>query len=95
MIKIIHISDLHLESSNPSFQKKQIIKALAADIKKYVDESTLLFFTGDLIDKGGYDFKLDKPKAFEFFEEIFLMPILLSNPVLKNKIFIVEVEYSH
>lgn len=89
MIKIIHISDLHLESSNPSFEKKEIIAALAEDLKKYVDDSTLLFFTGDLIDKGGIQFREDKPDAFKIFEELFIAPILLCNPTLKNKIFIV------
>jgi predicted phosphodiesterase/DNA replication protein DnaC len=89
MIKIIHISDLHLESSNPSFEKKDIIAALAEDIKKYVDDSTLLFYTGDLIHRGGVEFKEDKPNAFKRFEELFITPILTSNPTLKNKIFIV------
>lgn len=89
MIKIIHLSDLHLESNNPSFEKKDIIGALAEDIKKYVDDSTLLFFTGDLIHKGGVGFKENKPTAFQCFEEIFINPIISKNPILKNKIFIV------
>jgi predicted MPP superfamily phosphohydrolase len=89
MIKIIHVSDLHLESNNLSFEKKDIIDALAEDIKKFVDDSTLFFFTGDLIDKGGIDFKEDKPTAFQSFEQFFINPILSSNPTLKNRIFIV------
>lgn len=89
MIKIIHISDLHLESSNPSFEKREIIAALAKDIKNYIEDSTLLFFTGDLLDKGGIQFKEDKPNAFKRFEELFVEPILSINPTLKNKIFIV------
>jgi predicted phosphodiesterase len=89
MIKIIHVSDLHLESDNPSFEKKNIIAALAEDIKKYVDDSTLLFFTGDLIEKGGIEFGENKPMAFQSFEELFIKPILSCNPWLKNKIFLV------
>lgn len=89
MIKIIHISDLHLEKINPSFEKKDIIAALAEDIKKHVDDSTLLFFTGDAIDKGGVDFRENKKDAFIHFEELFIKPILDKNPGLKNRIFIV------
>ena len=89
MIRIIHVSDLHLESNNPSFEKKDLIEAFAKDIKKYVDDSTLLFFTGDLIDRGGIAFKEEKEHAFQFFEKIFIDPILCHNPGLKNKIFIV------
>ena len=53
MIKIIHVSDLHLESADPSTEKQAIISAFCDDIKQFVDSSTVLFFTGDLIDKGG------------------------------------------
>jgi len=89
MIKIIHVSDLHLESGNPSFEKIDIITAFAEDIKKYVDDTTLLFFSGDAIDKGGKGFKEERMKCFEDFEEIFVNKILQENPKLKNKIFIV------
>lgn len=89
MLKIIHISDFHLESVKPSYDKEQIVKALCFDIKKYVDENTLLFFTGDLIDKGGKDFKDQKDIAFLAFEEIFIDEILKVCPSLKNHIFIV------
>lgn len=89
MIKIIHVSDFHLENSNPSFEKKDIILALAEDVKKYVDDSTVLFITGDLIDKGGVEFKENKASAFQSFEDLFIKPILTHNPILRNKIFVV------
>ena len=88
MIRIIHISDLHLESEKPSNQKENLILALARDLKTFVNDETLLFFTGDLIDKGAFNFE-DKKNAFNFFEEIFIDIILLENPILKGKIFIV------
>lgn len=88
MIRIIHISDLHLENERPSFEKEAIINALALDLKKQVDENTLLFFTGDLIDKGAINFT-DKENAFYTFEKVFIDPILNYNPSLKGKIFIV------
>lgn len=88
MIRILHIADLHLESEIPSFEKTAIIKALAEDLKKQVNENTLLFFTGDLIDKGALGFS-DKENAFYIFEKVFIEPIISQNPSLKGKIFIV------
>lgn len=88
MIRIIHISDLHLESDSPSHGKLGIIKALAEDLKKQTNDETLLFFTGDLIDKGAMNF-LDKGSAFQVFEKTFIESILIQNPNLKGRIFIV------
>jgi len=47
MFKIIHISDFHLENEKPSSDKIKLVTALAKDIKKYVDENTIVAFTGD------------------------------------------------
>jgi predicted MPP superfamily phosphohydrolase len=88
MIRIIHISDLHLEKEAPSFEKSAIIKALALDLKKHVNENSLLFFTGDLIDKGAFNFS-DKANAFYTFEKVFIEPIIDENPTLKGRIFVV------
>lgn len=89
MIKIIHISDFHLESENPPNEKIKLVSALAKDIKKYVDKNTILAFTGDMINKGGIDFKTDKSQIFAEFEKILLTPILSENPILTNRIFVV------
>lgn len=88
MIKIIHISDFHLENETPSHEKKTIINALVEDLKKNVDENSILFFTGDLIDKGGVFFA-NKEEAFQAFETLFIEPILDANPVLKGRFFVV------
>lgn len=88
MIRIIHVSDLHLESETPAFTKKSIIKALSEDIKSFCNEETILIVTGDLINKGAKNFK-NKENAFMSFETIFIDPILSHNPQLKGKIFIV------
>ena len=88
MIRIIHISDLHLEKETPSFEKAAIINALSLDLKKQVNDNTLLFFTGDLIDKGALNFS-DKENAFYTFEKVFIDRILSQNPSLKGRIFIV------
>lgn len=88
MIRILHISDFHLESENPSNEKLNIITALSNDLVKYCNEETILLFTGDLIDKGAVNFN-DKDSAFIIFENIFINTILNENPSLKGKIFIV------
>lgn len=88
MIKIFHISDLHLESGNPSFEKLNIIKALTEDIKKKCTEESILIFSGDLIDKGGSQFASEE-KPFVSFESKFIDPILEKVPILKGRIFIV------
>ena len=88
MIKIIHISDFHLESESLSVEKENIINALAADLKGYVDKNTILCITGDLIDKGASGFQ-DKDDAYIIFETVFLDRIISENPDLKGKIFIV------
>nr|WP_315198218.1 metallophosphoesterase [uncultured Flavobacterium sp.] len=89
MIRLIHISDFHLESETPSPKKIKIIESLADDLKKHINSNTILLFTGDLIDKGGSDFK-DPELCFLSFEDIFINTILKSNPSLKNKIFIIS-----
>jgi len=88
MIRIIHVSDLHLESENPSLDKKTIIASLANDLKININDNTLFFFTGDLIDQGGIHFN-ERENAFQTFEALFIEPILKENPTLKGKIFIV------
>ncbi len=89
MIRIIHISDFHLESETPTPKKVKIIESLAEDLKKHVNDDTILVFTGDLIDKGGLNFK-DPELCFLSFEDIFVNTILKNNPTLKNKIFIIS-----
>lgn len=88
MIKIIHISDFHLESENISARKKNIIKALKKDLVGRVDDNSFIFFTGDLIDKGGKNFK-DSELSFLSFEDFFIGELLNEFPQLKNKIFVI------
>ncbi|MBP2284812.1 putative MPP superfamily phosphohydrolase [Flavobacterium sp. CG_23.5] len=89
MVRLIHISDFHLESEISTPKKNKIIESLAEDLKKHVNNDTILLFTGDLIDKGGIGFK-DSELCFLSFEDIFINTILKSNPSLKNKIFIIS-----
>lgn len=88
MLRIIHISDFHLENENPNLRKQNIIKALSKDLENYVANDTILFFTGDLLNQGAAGFK-NKDNAFKTFEEIFINPILEENPKLKGSFFII------
>lgn len=88
MIKIIHISDFHLESENLTVEKINIINALTSDLKSHVDKNTILCITGDIIDKGALCFK-EKEDAYIVFETVFIDKIIEENPDLKGKIFIV------
>ena len=88
MIKVIHISDFHLESENLSFDKNKIINALINDLKSVICDKSIIIFSGDLIDKSGIGFK-DKELAFDYFKELFIDKIINEFPTLKNRFFIV------
>ncbi len=88
MIKIIHISDFHLESENITVEKTNIINALASDLKSQVDNNTIMCITGDIIDKGANGFK-NKEEAYIVFETVFIDKIIEENPDLKGRIFVV------
>lgn len=88
MIKIIHISDFHLESENLTVEKINIINALALDLKSQIDKNTILCITGDIINKGALGFKV-KEDAYVVFETVFIDKIIEENPALKGKIFLV------
>ena len=58
MIRIVHLSDIHLNKKTLKDAEQFVIKALIKDLKKYSDEKRidLIFITGDLIDRGGESF---------------------------------------
>lgn len=87
-MRIIHISDFHLENENLSHHKKNIINALLTDLAERVNDDTIIAFTGDLIDKGGYNFK-DREMAFLHFEEHFITPILRQFKIGKDRFLMV------
>jgi predicted MPP superfamily phosphohydrolase len=71
MIRIVHLSDIHLDANTLKDAKQFIFKALNEDIKKFNNEKKidLIIFSGDLIDKGGQSFNNDIDLAFLTFEE--------------------------
>lgn len=88
MIRIIHLSDFHLENERPSGFKKEIIDAFVKDLRAYLNDNTILAFTGDLIDKGGKEFS-DSVNPFTETNRILFTEILQCYPQLKGRIFIV------
>ena len=75
MLRILHLSDLHLVKEHPAMD------ALLMYLNRSMDEIQkdggidLVIFTGDLIDKGGASFG-DINTAFKKFEEVVIIPIL-------------------
>ena len=55
MIRIVHLSDIHLSHDKVELAEEFVIKALINDLKSYDKEQRidLVVFSGDLIDKGG------------------------------------------
>lgn len=85
-MNIIHLSDFHLRNEKLDIMHERVLKALLNDLEDYVNESTLLIFSGDFINAGGKDF--DNPEdAFYSFRNSVFNPLLEKFPTLKNRIF--------
>ena len=86
MLKIVHISDLHIDSPKFKFSHKNLISALIEDLDTYIDDKTLVVFSGDFLNEGGRKFSKDEnpyDTVVSFLEEI-----TNNYPILKNKIFL-------
>lgn len=88
-MKIIHISDFHLDSEELDLQHKRVLGALLNDLKNYeIEEETILVFSGDFLNFGGKNFK-NKKEAFFKFREIVFDELTKNFPSLKGRIFFV------
>ncbi|WP_426276339.1 metallophosphoesterase [Chryseobacterium sp. S-02] len=87
-MKIIHITDFHLKNEELNIQHSRILKALLKDLINYIDNNTILLFTGDFTNMGGKDFS-NPSQAFTVFKEIIFDKILSKFPMLTNRIFFV------
>ena len=86
-MRILHLSDFHLDRSNMDISKNLVEKLLIA-LKSINNEKKidLVLFTGDMIDMGGKSF--DEPKiknALKLFEEIFINPLIKALNLTKNR----------
>lgn len=88
MIRIIHISDFHLEKEKPSLNQSEILKALILDIKQFINDEIIIIFSGDLIDKSGLKFE-NKKERFKSFKNALLDKISHEYPSTTGRIFIV------
>jgi len=77
MIRIVHLSDIHLNKTHILDIEKFIIPALTKDLLTYNKELPidLIFVSGDLIDKGGESFEKNINLAFYTFLDRIITPI--------------------
>lgn len=74
-MKIYHISDIHMTKSFLSDWKSYIRKAFIDYVNRTKDSHSLIVCTGDLIDKGGFEWG-NAENAFNVFKEELICPIL-------------------
>ena len=56
-MKIIHLSDFHLDGDTLNFNHKKLFEALLFDLIDYLDKDTILIFSGDFLNMGGKNIK--------------------------------------
>lgn len=88
MIRIIHISDFHLEKETLNLRQSEILKALILDIEQFVNDEIIIIFSGDLVDKSGLNFT-NKEERFKSFKLLLLDRINEEFPSTTGRIFIV------
>jgi predicted MPP superfamily phosphohydrolase len=88
MIRIVHLSDFHLNKDHLYDAENFILKALVKDLRNYNNDEPidLILFSGDLVDKGGISFDKGIEDAFLIFEERVLEPIFKELSI-SNKLF--------
>lgn len=89
-LNIIHISDTHI-SSNLRHDLNRITSALIKDIKDLLNEeelrSTIVCFTGDLIQRGDYGYSCENQYDLALYN--FILPILEELSIKLSNFFIV------
>jgi len=88
MIRIIHLSDFHLQKENPQLTQKNLFQSLIKDMREWITPNSLIVISGDLVDRSGINFK-DPQLKFDFFKEIFIEELIKTDSSLKNRIFMV------
>ena len=90
MIKIIHLSDFHLNKQSIADWNSYILDALSTLLNKEkgASENTFVVCTGDLVDKGGADYS-DITTAFNIFKEQVIESILNHTHLPKDHFIII------
>ena len=84
MLRILHLSDLHLVKEHPAMDTLLMYLNRSMDEIQEDRGIDLVIFTGDLIDKGGASFG-DINTAFKKFEEVVITPILEKLKLSKDR----------
>lgn len=89
-MRIVHISDIHLSSSNSTAFKHFYLKALLDDLRFMNQENKIdiICLTGDLLDKGGMSFKIDGNR-YRYFIDEFWLPISKALSLGNDKLFFI------
>ena len=85
-LKILHLTDLHLDKNHLRDQRV-VLKALFQDISETVSQQgpyNLVFFTGDLVAKGGYS---EENKAVVVSE--FIVPLLSAAQIEPSRLILI------
>ncbi|HYE81811.1 MAG TPA: metallophosphoesterase [Clostridia bacterium] len=89
-MRFVHLSDFHLDKKHAK-DIDTLVNALITDLKEFNESSVIdaVFFTGDLIDKGGKSFAGGINEAFQCFERQIIKPVITNLCLDKNKFIFV------
>ena len=88
LIRVVHLSDIHLSSTNLSDLENYYIAGLCKDLQEFHKDKPIdiIIISGDLVDKGGRSLAGD---PFEVFETKFINPIITQLGISKHQFLIV------
>jgi len=90
-MRILHISDFHIDYNNLEDLRNYVITPLVDDLIKQNNEKRIdmVAFSGDLVDKGGASFEKDIELAFYTFQEEVIEPLAKAIELPLDRFFFV------
>lgn len=87
-MRILHISDFHLDQKDKDDNVNHIVNPLIERLQRIIAEKPIdiIFFTGDLVNIGGKNYG-SLEEAFLDFEITFIEPLLKATSLTKNSFF--------
>jgi len=91
MLRVVHLSDFHFSEASEVDFELHCLNPLIKDLQSIneIKAIDLIVFSGDLIDRGGINFKEGIKSAFEAFEQKVINPIITALEMEKNKFIFV------
>ena len=87
-MKIIHLSDFHLNKGVLESNHKRILDALIEDMELFeIGDDSILIFSGDFLNCGGKNMNSLEENNFNVFKRLVFDPIYEKFPNLKNRTF--------